>query len=49
MKCPFCGASANDYGVYVGGNKIHCLMCGVYYDYKTGEFAGIIKTEVVDE
>lgn len=37
MKCPNCGASVNDFGVYLGHNNIHCLNCGVYYNYKTGE------------
>ena len=37
MKCPNCGASANDYGVYRRGSKIHCLKCGVDCNYKTGE------------
>jgi rubredoxin len=37
INCPNCRASANDFGVYLGHNNIHCLNCGVYYNYETGE------------
>jgi len=37
MKCPNCGVSTNDFGVYLGGKSIHCLKCGIYFNYETGE------------
>lgn len=27
MKCPYCDASSNDYGVWLGYGRIKCLNC----------------------
>lgn len=39
MNCPNCGASSNNFGVFLGHNNNSCLRCGVDYNYKTGEIS----------
>ncbi|OGM10512.1 hypothetical protein A2Z67_02830 [Candidatus Woesebacteria bacterium RBG_13_36_22] len=37
IECPNCGASSNNYGVFLGHSTNRCLRCGLDYNFRTGE------------
>jgi len=43
MRCPSCGASSNDFGVFLGHGQVHCLRCKADYNYRAGEIEMIRK------
>ena len=36
VRCPACGASSNDHGIYRGGQNIRCTKCHQSYSVKKG-------------
>ena len=35
MVCPRCGASTNDYGIWLGNDTIRCMACKICFNFRT--------------